>query len=77
MTQVVDAAAEQTPISPHSVAWHSLPAKEVTNLLEVNEHVGLEAAEVQARLDRTGFNRLPEIARRPAWLRFMLPEFIE
>lgn len=72
MTQVVDAAAEQTPISPHSVAWHSLPAKEVTNLLEVNEHVGLEAAEVQARLDRTGFNRLPEIARRPAWLRFML-----
>ncbi len=72
MTQVVDAAAEQTPISPYSVAWHSLPAKEVTNLLEVNEHVGLEAAEVQARLDRTGFNRLPEIARRPAWLRFML-----
>jgi len=72
MKQVVDASTGQTPIPPHSVAWHSLPAEQVTNLLEVNEHVGLEAAEVQARLDRTGFNRLPEAARRPAWLRFML-----
>lgn len=72
MKQVVDVAHEQTPIFSHSVAWHSLPAEQVTNLLEVNEHVGLEAAEVQVRLDRTGFNRLPEAARRPAWLRFLL-----
>lgn len=69
MKQVVDAVAEQTPIPPHSVAWHSLPAEQVKNLLEVNEHVGLEATEVQARLARTGFNRLPEAARRLAWLR--------
>lgn len=68
---MVDAATEQTPIPPHSVVWHSLPAEQVKNLLEVNEHVGLEATEVQARLARTGFNRLPEAARRPAWLRFL------
>ncbi|WP_454876158.1 cation-transporting P-type ATPase [Pseudomonas farris] len=72
MKQVVDAAAEQTPIPTQSMAWHTLPAEQVTNLLKVNEHVGLETAEVQARLDRTGFNRLPEAARRPAWLRFLL-----
>jgi magnesium-transporting ATPase (P-type) len=71
MKQVVNAAAEQAPIPPHSVVWHSLPAEQVTNLLEVNEHVGLDVADVQARLDRTGFNRLPEAARRPAWLRFL------
>lgn len=71
MKQVVEAAG-QTPIPPHYVPWHSLPAGQVTNLLEVNEHVGLEAAEVQARLARTGFNRLPEAVRRPAWLRFLL-----
>ncbi|MCK8688384.1 cation-transporting P-type ATPase, partial [Pseudomonas umsongensis] len=67
---VVDAAAELTLVPTHSVAWHTLPAEQVMNLLEVNEHVGLEATEVQARLARTGFNRLPEAARRPAWLRF-------
>ena len=72
MKPVVYAATEQTPTLTNSAAWHALPAEQVTNLLQVNEHVGLEAAEVQARLDRTGFNRLPEAARRPAWLRFML-----
>jgi len=72
MKQVDDAADEQTPIPPHSEAWHSLPADQVTNLLEVNEHVGLQADQVQARLGRTGFNRLPAAARRPAWLRFLL-----
>ncbi|WP_404702326.1 cation-transporting P-type ATPase [Pseudomonas sp. 3HC3] len=71
-TPVVDAVVEQTPIPAHSVAWHTLPAEQVTNLLEVNAHVGLEVAEVQARLDRAGFNRLPETARRPAWFRFLL-----
>ncbi|URM26852.1 cation-transporting P-type ATPase [Pseudomonas frederiksbergensis] len=72
MKQVVDAAAEQTSIPTQSMAWHTLPAEQVTNLLKVNEHVGLETAEVQARLVHTGFNRLPEAARRPAWLRFLL-----
>lgn len=72
MKQVVETATKKTPIPPHSVAWHSLPAEQVVNLLEVDEHVGLEAAEVQARLDRMGFNRLPEATRRPAWLRFLL-----
>ncbi|MDD2028956.1 cation-transporting P-type ATPase [Pseudomonas putida] len=71
-TPVVDAVVEQTPIPAHSVAWHTLPAEQVTNLLEVNAHVGLEVADVQARLDRAGFNRLPQAARRPAWFRFLL-----
>lgn len=69
---VGEAAKEPIPIPSHSMAWHTLPAEQVTNLLEVNEHVGLAADEVQARLDRTGFNRLPEAVRRPAWLRFLL-----
>ena len=69
---VGEAAKEPIPIPSHSMAWHTLPAEQVTNRLEVNEHVGLAADEVQARLDRTGFNRLPEAVRRPAWLRFLL-----
>lgn len=69
---VGEAVKEPIPIPSHSMAWHTLPAEQVTNLLEVNEHVGLVADEVQARLDRTGFNRLPEAVRRPAWLRFLL-----
>ena len=68
MKPVVDAATEQT----DALAWHTLPVEQVTNLLKVDERVGLEAADVQTRLDRTGFNRLPEVARRPAWLRFLL-----
>lgn len=40
MTQVAAPATEQTPIPPHSVAWHSLPAEQVTNLFEVNERSG-------------------------------------
>ena len=72
MRQVVNAVDEQTSIAAHSVTWHSLPAERVTHLLEVDEHVGLQAAEVQTRLDRIGFNRLPAAERRPAWLRFLL-----
>jgi magnesium-transporting ATPase (P-type) len=72
MKAVADATTEQTSPSTHSTAWHTLPADQVTSLLEVNEHVGLEATEVQARLARTGFNRLPQAARRPEWLKFFL-----
>lgn len=70
--QVVDAADKQTPAPAHTNAWHTLPADQVTNLLGVNEHVGLEPTDVQVRLEKNGFNRLPEAARRPAWLRFLL-----
>ncbi len=72
MKKAVDAATQQAPIVAHSMAWHSLPAEQVANLLEVNEHDGLAATEVEVRRSRTGFNRLPETARLPAWRRFLL-----
>ena len=72
MNRPSDASQEQHPIPTDALAWYTLPAEQVLNLLEVNEQAGLSAAQVQARLERTGFNRLPESARRPAWLRFLL-----
>lgn len=68
MNRPSNASAEPT----DTVAWYTLPAEQVVNRLEVNEQAGLNSVEVKARLERTGFNRLPESARRPAWLRFLL-----
>lgn len=72
MNRASNAPTEQDPIPTDVEAWYTLPAQQVLERLEVNEHTGLNDAEVQARLARTGFNRLPESARRPAWLRFLL-----
>ncbi|WP_210644450.1 cation-transporting P-type ATPase [Pseudomonas sp. Tri1] len=63
---------EQSAMPTGPLAWHTQSAERVLGLLEVDEHVGLNELEVQARLARTGFNRLPASARRPAWLRFLL-----
>lgn len=53
-------------------AWHALPADEVVTALDSHVHTGLTQAEATLRLGRHGPNRLPEAARKPAWLRFLL-----
>ncbi|HEX8592056.1 MAG TPA: cation-transporting P-type ATPase [Pseudomonas sp.] len=52
--------------------WHSLSVQEVTARLDVDPLSGLDEVQVQARLARLGFNRLPETAKRSAGLRFLL-----
>src|SRR5690606_26051528 len=68
---MVQRANDLTTNRPAS-AWHTLPASVVTNQLNVDEKAGLDPAEAQSRLDRVGANRLPEAARQPVWLRFLL-----
>ena len=60
-------------ITAHAVspapAWHNLTADSVAAALQVDPGTGLSAAEVASRRARHGPNRLPDAARRPAWLR--------
>ncbi|TJZ74257.1 cation-transporting P-type ATPase [Chitiniphilus eburneus] len=51
--------------------WHQLDIPITLTALETSAH-GLSAAEAAARLARHGPNVLPEQARRPGWLRFLL-----
>ena len=51
-------------------AWHSLSADDCQRSLD-SPDAGLSAEEAQKRLDQYGPNRLPEAAKRPAWLRFL------
>ena len=46
---------------------HTLPALEVARQLDVSVENGLASAEVTARQQRYGPNRLPEAQQRPAW----------
>ncbi|SFL02575.1 cation-transporting P-type ATPase [Pseudomonas sp. NFACC46-3] len=66
----IPAAHPTTP--SQGLAWYTLPAEQALKHLDVDEQAGLDIAEVQARLERTGFNRLSASARRPAWRRFLL-----
>ena len=70
------------PTSPHHVStpvgpepdpdpWFRIPASDAAARLEVDPTVGLDAAEVVARVERFGPNQLAEAPRRPAWLRFL------
>lgn len=62
--------------TPHTdatpVTWHALPPVEVLHALQTPESTGLSPEQVQQRLTQHGPNRLPETARRPVWLRFLL-----
>ena len=53
-------------------SFHAVAAEDVLTSLGSSAAVGLCAAEVNARLDRFGRNRLPEAARRGALVRFLL-----
>jgi magnesium-transporting ATPase (P-type) len=72
MNRPIETPAQQQLIATDVEAWHALSAEQVLERLGVNEQAGLDAAQVQARLARSGFNRLPESSRRPAWRRFLL-----
>lgn len=63
-------ATPKTPDAPP--AWHALPAADVITALESDAHTGLTQAEAARRLNRHGPNRLPEVARKPAWVRLAL-----
>ncbi|MEW9900635.1 HAD-IC family P-type ATPase [Chitinivorax sp. PXF-14] len=52
-------------------AWHALPADAVSRQLDVEAERGLAADEAAARLARFGPNRLPAVAGRSAWRRFL------
>lgn len=56
---------------PTTVAWHALPAEQAARQLGVDCQLGLDDAEVAARLARHGPNRLTETPGRPAWKRFL------
>ncbi|MBO1537309.1 cation-transporting P-type ATPase [Pseudomonas sp. OA65] len=72
MNRPIETPAQQPLIATDVEAWHTLSAEQVLERLGVTEQAGLDAAQVQARLARSGFNRLPESSRRPAWRRFLL-----
>src|SRR5215471_18005780 len=52
-------------------SWHALSAEEVVRRLATNGEVGLDAAEVEKRLQTYGPNRLPEGKRRGPWMRLL------
>jgi calcium-translocating P-type ATPase len=72
MNRPIETPAQQQLIATDVEAWHTLSAEQVLERLGVNEQAGLDEAQIQARLARSGFNRLPESSRRPAWRRFLL-----
>jgi magnesium-transporting ATPase (P-type) len=67
MRQATRPAAHAANVAP---AWHSLTAEAAVAALQVDPGIGLSATEVAGRRVRHGANRLPDVARRPAWLRF-------
>ncbi|HMO47552.1 MAG TPA: cation-transporting P-type ATPase [Rubrivivax sp.] len=65
--------APPTPDRTHddAPAWHALPAGEACRRLEVGE-AGLDAAQVQQRLQRYGPNQLQQAKKRGPLLRFLM-----
>jgi len=59
---------------PHGddTPWHALSAQDVCAQLQVDPALGLTSQQADAGLAKHGPNRLPEPARRPAVLRFLL-----
>ncbi|MDT8409570.1 MAG: HAD-IC family P-type ATPase [Wenzhouxiangellaceae bacterium] len=51
-------------------AWHKLDVDQLLDALQADEN-GLDRAEVDRRLEKYGFNRLPAPAPRPAWRRLL------
>ncbi len=63
-------ALEQAMETDDSRQWHDIPHEAALDGLETSPQ-GLEPAEVQARFERHGPNRLPTAAKRSALLRFL------
>src|SRR5690349_11115926 len=51
--------------------WHALTGEEACVQLQVSARSGLDAAEVQRRLERFGPNKLAEAEKEPGWRAFL------
>jgi Ca2+-transporting ATPase len=60
-----------TPTVDNEAVWYQLSAEEACSRLTVDPAVGLTAAEVEARRQKYGPNRLAEAAKEPAWHAFL------
>lgn len=52
--------------------WHTLSVQDVCSQLQADPALGLDLQKAHTRLQQHGPNRLPEAARRPAVVRFLL-----
>jgi len=57
---------------PETLVWHRMDSAAVLDSLGSDSRTGLSAAEAGRRLQAHGPNALPEIRRRPPWLRLLL-----
>src|SRR5262245_5615789 len=55
-----------------TAAWHALAADEAVQRLTSDIKSGLDAAEVNSRLEKYGPNRLPEAGKRGPLMRFLV-----
>jgi calcium-translocating P-type ATPase len=55
-----------------ATAWHALATDEVLRQLDSNVQSGLDAAEVQRRLEQYGRNKLPEGRKQGPFMRFLM-----
>jgi P-type Ca2+ transporter type 2C len=60
-----------TDVAAGSPPWHTTPAGEAAQRLEVDPGAGLSSAEAARRLGRDGPNRLAEARREPRWKAFL------
>ena len=60
-----------TDVAAESPLWHTTPAGEAAQRLEVDAAEGLSSEEAARRLERDGPNRLAEARREPRWKAFL------
>ena len=60
-------SASAAPADPKAVPWHTLSAQAVAERLEVDPQQGLSPAEVEARRERYGANKLEDKGPTPPW----------
>src|SRR4051794_19830242 len=65
------AIATEAPAIGTPVPWYSLTSDEVCRELDVNPDTGLSEADVIARRQKYGPNRLSEEAKEPGWKAFL------
>ena len=54
-----------------AIAWHAITVDEVLKRLTTSTEKGLDSGEASTRLERYGFNRLPEGKKRGPFMRFL------
>ena len=59
------------PVQEDTTAWYTLTVDDLFERQHVDEHQGLTTAEVTARRERSGPNKLAEAAQEPGWRAFL------